>query len=572
MEHKPVGTPLTIGFARSFALGIPFWTIAEHGARERARELGAALVMRRCTTDAEMVRALDSLIQQRVELIMIAALDPSYPAFLDALARVTAAGIRIIAVDVPLPYPVDCLIRSDDVHGAAEGAAFLAQRIDQAGKVIHLQGDMAAPVAQLRSAGVHQVLDIYPQIEIIDTDQGLWNRPITQALMRGLLAEHRDIRGVIAANDPMALGALDALAEAGLLDQAAIIGVDGDPAALIEIEAGRMAGTIQRSPYQMGRTAIEAALQIIQGAEVPKQVLLDDMKLITAENVARAAIEALHITPGVLDDLMESSASLAAERSTLRTIIDSLPDVMYVKDSAGRFEVANQALAQMLGVASPDALIGKTDLELFPREQATAYDADDQAIIESGVPLFDKEEPVQHADGTTHWVVTTKVPLRDPQGKTIGLVGRGQDITERRRADMERQQLQEQLIQAQAMALQELSTPLIPISDTVLVMPLIGRIDERRASQILESLLTGIQAQQADLAIIDITGVNLVDTQVAHVLLQAARAVKLLGAQVVLTGLRPEVAQTLVSLGVDLSNIVTRGTLQSGIAYGLRRE
>ena len=64
---------------------------------------------------------------------------------------------------------------------------------------------------------------------------------------------------------------------------------------------------------------------------------------------------------------------------------------------------------------------------------------------------------------------------------------------------------------------------------------------------------------------------NLVDTQVAHALLQAARAVKLLGAQVVLTGLRPEVAQTLVSLGVDLSDIVTRSTLQSGIAHGLRQ-
>jgi anti-anti-sigma factor len=151
----------------------------------------------------------------------------------------------------------------------------------------------------------------------------------------------------------------------------------------------------------------------------------------------------------------------------------------------------------------------------------------------------------------------------------VRLVGRGQDITDRKLAEAERQRLQNELIEAQQVALQELSTPLIPISDTVLVMPLIGRIDTRRAGQILETLLEGIQRQQADLAIIDITGVSLVDTQVAHTLLQAARAVKLLGAQVVLTGLRSEVAQTLVGLGVDLSDIVTRGTLQSGIAFGL---
>ena len=564
-------TPLTIGFTRSFAFGIPFWTIVEHGARERARELGATLVMRHCTNDIEMVISLHSLIEQRVSLIIVAAINPTYPAFLAALAQATAAGIRLIAVDVPLPYPVDCLIRSDDLHGAADGATFLAERLGRQGKVLHLQGDMNAPVAQLRSVGVHQVLDSCPQIEIVETDQGLWSRPITLVLVRTLLAAHGDIRGVIAANDSMALGALDALAEAGKLAGVSIIGVDGDPAALIEIAAGRMAGTVQRSPYQMGRAAIEAAVNMLQGTPVPAEILLDDMKLVTVENVAHAAIEALHITPGVIDDLMESSARLAAERSTLRIIIDSLPDVMYVKDSKGRFEVANQALADMLGLASSDALIGKTDFELFPAELATQYDLDDRAIMHSGLALLNKEEPVRHADGSSHWISTTKVPVRDPLGRTIGLVGRGQDITERRRAEAERQQLQEELIQAQMATLQELSTPLIPISDTVLVMPLIGRIDAQRANQILETLLTGIQTQHADLAIIDITGVNLVDTQVAHVLLQAARAVKLLGAQVVLTGLRPEVAQTLVSLGVDLSDIVTRGTLQSGIAYGLSR-
>jgi anti-anti-sigma factor len=565
------GTPLTIGFTRNFAFGIPFWTIAEHGVRKRARELDVILATRYCTSDLEMAASIHSLIQQQVDLIMIAAMDPTYPGFLAALAQASAAGIPLIAVDVSIPYPVDCLIRSDDLRGAADGAVFLAERLGHQGKVIHLQGDMDFTVDQLRSAGVHQVLDRYPEIEIIKAKQGRWNRGPTLPVMRALLAEHHDIRGVIAANDMLALGAMDALAEAGQLDRVTIIGVDGDPDALIAIEARRMAGTIQRSPYQLGRTAIDTAIGIIQGAELPKEVLIDDMRLVTFENVARAAIETLHITPGVIDDMMESSARLAAERTTLRTIIDNLPDVMYVKDSEGRFEVANQALAQLLGVASPDALIGKTDFELFPRELATQYDLDDRAIIESGVPLLNKEEPVLHADGTTHWVVTTKVPLRDVEGRTIGLVGRGQDITERRRAESERQRLQEELIQAQAAALQELSTPLIPISDTVLVMPLIGRIDARRANQILESLLTGIQAQQADLAIIDITGVNLVDTQVAHALLQAARAVKLLGAQVVLTGLRPEVAQTLVSLGVDLSDIVTRGTLQSGIAYGLRQ-
>lgn len=101
-------------------------------------------------------------------------------------------------------------------------------------------------------------------------------------------------------------------------------------------------------------------------------------------------------------------------------------------------------------------------------------------------------------------------------------------------------------------------------------MPLIGTVDSRRAQLVLETLLEGIAAYQAQVAILDITGVQIVDTQVANALIDAAQAVRLLGADVVLTGIRPEVAQTLVGIGADLSGIITCSTLQSGIAYALR--
>jgi anti-anti-sigma factor len=117
--------------------------------------------------------------------------------------------------------------------------------------------------------------------------------------------------------------------------------------------------------------------------------------------------------------------------------------------------------------------------------------------------------------------------------------------------------------------LAELSTPLIPISDQVMVMPLIGALDSRRAQQVLETLLHGIAERGAQVAILDITGVSVVDTHVAKALIQAAQAVSLLGAKVVLTGIRPEVAQTLVGLGVDLRGIVTHSTLQSAISFAL---
>jgi rsbT co-antagonist protein RsbR len=102
-------------------------------------------------------------------------------------------------------------------------------------------------------------------------------------------------------------------------------------------------------------------------------------------------------------------------------------------------------------------------------------------------------------------------------------------------------------------------------------MPLVGTIDSQRAQQVMEALLEGISAYRATTVIIDITGVRVVDTQVAQALLQSAQAARLLGAQVFLTGIQPQIAQTLVGLGVDLSGIQTQGSLQAGIASALRQ-
>jgi rsbT co-antagonist protein RsbR len=152
---------------------------------------------------------------------------------------------------------------------------------------------------------------------------------------------------------------------------------------------------------------------------------------------------------------------------------------------------------------------------------------------------------------------------------TVGRVWGFRDVTERKSAEDERVRLQEEVIRAQTAALAELSTPLIPLSERVVVMPLIGTIDARRAQDVLDTLLQGVADSKAEVVILDITGVPIVDTQVANGLVRAAQAVQLLGARVVLTGIRPEVAQTLVGLGIDLSGIITRSTVQSGIAFAL---
>jgi anti-anti-sigma factor len=102
-------------------------------------------------------------------------------------------------------------------------------------------------------------------------------------------------------------------------------------------------------------------------------------------------------------------------------------------------------------------------------------------------------------------------------------------------------------------------------------MPLIGEMDAARLRRVQEALIEGVAARRARVAILDMTGVPSLDTQGTDEILRIARAARLLGSRVILTGIRPEVAQALVSLGHDLSGVVTRHSLQSGIAYALSR-
>jgi CheY-like chemotaxis protein/anti-anti-sigma regulatory factor len=144
------------------------------------------------------------------------------------------------------------------------------------------------------------------------------------------------------------------------------------------------------------------------------------------------------------------------------------------------------------------------------------------------------------------------------------------ELAERKRSEEARTALQREIIEAQNVRLAELSTPLIPITDDIMVMPLIGKMDEKRTEQVLETALSGVASRQVRVVIIDVTGVKLVDRGVAGTLVRVAGALRLLGANTVITGIRAEVARTLVELDLNLRDVVTMGTLQSGISYALR--
>jgi two-component system, sensor histidine kinase and response regulator len=136
------------------------------------------------------------------------------------------------------------------------------------------------------------------------------------------------------------------------------------------------------------------------------------------------------------EERRQAAESFRRERNLLRTLMDNLPSYVYIKDMDGRYVINNSAHSRFLGKATGDEVIGKTVFDLFSREMAENYDADDRSVMQSGHPVVDREEPSLDPAGNPIWNLTTKVPLRDPQGKIIGLVGISRNITELKQAQV----------------------------------------------------------------------------------------------------------------------------------------
>lgn len=266
--------------------------------------------------------------------------------------------------------------------------------------------------------------------------------------------------------------------------------------------------------------------------------------------------------------LVAEIAALRERNELLTAVIRHCPAVIFVKDTEGRLLVCNRTYENLAG-AEPGGLIGKTDHDIFGPEAGQQNRENDLRVCANGVPQ-ELEELIPQADGM-HVYLSVKFPIYDAAGKLYGLGGIATDISERRRAEEERNALQERVIEVQRSVLSELSTPIVPIADGVIALPLIGSIDDERGRAIMQALLDGVAEHRARAAILDVTGVRSVDGQVASGLLQSVRAARLLGTRVIVTGIRPEVAQAMVGLDADWSGVQIFATMREAVAWALGR-
>lgn len=252
------------------------------------------------------------------------------------------------------------------------------------------------------------------------------------------------------------------------------------------------------------------------------------------------------------------------ERDILRQMIDYLPDSMFIKDAEGRYVTGNTRQLYLSQKETIEELIGNRDIDLYP-ELGEGYYQAEMELIESGDAIINREEIVIDPDtGKEMNFLVTKIPIKDDNGIPIGIVGIGRDVTEWVELQ-EAEKRQRELIEKQRQALLDLSAPIIPITDDVIVMPLIGSIDGERAQIIMRSLLAGISQFSASTIILDLTGVPMVDSEVAGYLHRSIQAIKLKGARAIITGITEEIAETIVDLGIDWSKIETWRDMQSAL-------
>jgi len=278
---------------------------------------------------------------------------------------------------------------------------------------------------------------------------------------------------------------------------------------------------------------------------------------------ARARIGELEASEA---ELKRAEEALRESEERHKAFSDATTEGMLLHKDGIAIDV-NRSFLDMYGYDDPSELIGKNSIELTiptPEDREKIHQK-----IKSGA-TGPYEVISKRADDGTTFPVEINARQIYYKGEIVRVV-LITDLTERKQAEAERERLQQEVIEAQKRALQELSTPIIPVMEHIIVMPLIGAIDTTRARDITRALLAGIREHQAKAVILDITGVPIVDSDVAAYLNKTIQAARLKGARTIVTGVSEAVAETIVDLGIDWSGIETLGDLQTGLRVAMAR-
>ena len=256
-----------------------------------------------------------------------------------------------------------------------------------------------------------------------------------------------------------------------------------------------------------------------------------------------------------------AGAALQATAEHFRLLVESMRDfAIVILDPDGRVATWNPGSEAIMGYRS-DEIIGQHFSSFFPSEEVQRGKPQMELRVATEEGRSEDEGWRVKKDGSQFWANEVITLLRDQGGSVFGFGKVMRDLTERKQA--------EEKATRQAREILETATPVIQIWEGILMAPLVGTLDSERTQQLMERLLERIVETNSAVAFLDISGVPMIDTRTAQHLAETMTSVRLLGAQAVLTGVRPAIAQTLAHLGVDLGDITTRSSLAAGMRVAL---
>ena len=252
--------------------------------------------------------------------------------------------------------------------------------------------------------------------------------------------------------------------------------------------------------------------------------------------------------------------------SSFRLLVQSVKDYAIIMlDPEGNVASWNEGAQKFKGYRAEE-IVGKNFSIFYTPEDIARGKPAQELKITADQGRFEDEGWRVRKDGSRFWANVTITALRNPDGSLRGFGKVTRDLTERKLVEEAlKQKAGNEAISRRAQEILDISTPVVQVWEGVVLAPLIGSLDSQRTQQLMEKLLETIVETRSSVALVDITGVPAVDTATGRHLVETMSAVRLLGANVILTGVRPAIAQTLVHLGVDLAGVTTRASLSSGL-------
>jgi ribose transport system substrate-binding protein len=290
------GTPeesVTIAFVPK-ALNSPFWAQMQEAGEKEAADLGVNLVSLAADRETDVERQyqiIENLIQQDVDAILLA---PSgSKELLPAIRKANDAGIPVLLLDTRIDQmaaeavgaKIVTYIGSDNFEGGAVAGRYLAAELGGAGEIAIIEGISGHETADQRRLGFLSGIEGSPGLSVVASQTANWERARAYTVAENLLQAHPELDAVFAANDEMALGALEAIDAAGRINQIVVIGFDAIPDALTNISSGRMLGSVAQFPSEMGRLGVKHAASLVRQGHVPPDEILTRVELIDKQNV-----------------------------------------------------------------------------------------------------------------------------------------------------------------------------------------------------------------------------------------------------------------------------------------------